>query len=1628
MAAKIIEKRKSVAKQKTPRGSFSYFALALALFFSMIAAPTYAVITTQGKGCQGNLLCDTTTTCDTSTNQCTTTHSNCQSCGIEVVRCTSGDIEAAKICQDSVQAQCISDPNACTTSTEPGVARKILQFAVFVKKTFQVTIEPSPQATTAGNKLTYKATVKNSNPISIEAFFDTDSAVPSGWNMTDVPKSLIIPSNSEKFFSFGVIPPAGAPTGSYTVHIKGVAPKLLIFFDGTAVFKVAERAAPTVAIAPKAQTGKPGETLRYDVAITNNDPEGFDPSTFLLRAVVPAGWNAVFSRSSLRVDVGKTETVNLSITSSKNISDVQTYAIAVNASANQMSGVDFASYTITFCGDGLCQMNEACAADCGTERDFSCSGRCESEADDGVLFNPTVRFATTKFIACKYGSTAQQCESDYDNNRTGMGRNALCGARSAPCTLRCVDGRGEYYLYAESSSASARSLFNYTFACPVVNLPEIQELKRNFTAAFDGYEKEQSALIELLRRNATEREKKQACLDTLGVVVRDVGAHVKFLEGVVNSPAKSNTTLARSRSAELRNSIDTRLSQFCHGAGSGFLRIDALTISSTEINTNATASMAITNAAGLRYYSYSSCDFTFGARKISANDSCGAIEPGQTRTFTPQARVEAAGAWTVQCKSYGSLSSNCEGATAHDTETKTFDVFTKEIFVSDVSASCDSIGVRCIVRASQPSACVSCMLSNRTASTQCEFASRNGTTSIFNCPRILGASNVTASVHASNECIPVAPANKTATVLCPGCGDGLVQPSRNETCELPNTDNNTNVHQTSGLQCSGRRSATRDAFGYCSASCQSVQDALNYVCDKDLCAAQCSNGETRDRRISNSTGTCYVTEQCLSSCIFSAASCEPSGNATIRLALNMSVTPDQPTTLDNVTIMAESSQSGAIQIFVDNTPRATCSAQQCSYTSNYSAGTHRYFAAVNYTNITLRNPLTGTNSFSVVQAAANASTANTTTNTTTIINTTTNTTMILSASLTVSHAPSNPTTNDIVSVAAQANVSFNNIQIFVDNSLRMACASLPCVNTSRYSAGTHSYHAVMNYSGGILRSPASGFNSFAAVQPVIRLNLTLSIEPAEPSTNDTVRISALSDSIFDTIEIFVDSALRITCSDSPCQYNNTYAAGGHRYYTLINYSGVGLRSPASGTHLFTIGTSPGRGSTPGNTSTNVTSPIPRPAQTNTTIPAPPAPSYSATNGSNTLTLSVEPASPTTRDIVTIVSESNLSGNIEIFVDGFSARRCVGTLCVLKNAYAAGAHSVYAQITNSLGNVRAPSSGTVNFTVSAAGAAANGTTGAGGAAAGTAGAPGSCSTKILAKSCFYNENTKSYFVNATANWTTGAGDHAHLIIDNDENRKFYTNQFTRVAEMASPGTKVIIAAVHDRENSELCIDKATVVCGAPTQGNISVFRNISSVVRLGMADMEIVAVSDKSGLLNFTEYVPAELQISGMTSAPLIQPAQGNATDAGKNYKSYSFMLNMSTSSPFTVRYKVNFAAEGDYRFFYKALMNETEKTESKIVFATACAQASSVYAKNGTECRIFRTVCAVPAGWNIVDTCETQQQQQNRAEPELDLIIIILVVVLAIIAGLAIRYKDKLADKFGGGREKKILRKMREAG
>ena len=122
--------------------------------------------------------------------------------------------------------------------------------------------------------------------------------------------------------------------------------------DGTTISLVTTApacasAAPSISMTPVSQTGSPGSTLSYTMAVRNNDASSCPSATFALSQTLPGGFSGAFTPASLTLAPGAASTVAWSVASAGGTANA-TYTVAAattNASSGK-SGSSSASYVV----------------------------------------------------------------------------------------------------------------------------------------------------------------------------------------------------------------------------------------------------------------------------------------------------------------------------------------------------------------------------------------------------------------------------------------------------------------------------------------------------------------------------------------------------------------------------------------------------------------------------------------------------------------------------------------------------------------------------------------------------------------------------------------------------------------------------------------------------------------------------------------------------------------------------------------------------------------------------------------------------------------------------------------------------------------------------------------------------------------------------------------------------------------------------------------------------------------------------------------------------------------------------------------------------------------------------------
>jgi uncharacterized membrane protein len=110
-----------------------------------------------------------------------------------------------------------------------------------------------------------------------------------------------------------------------------------------------------VSLSPSSQSAESGTSLGYTITIRNNDDSNCDNSSFNLASVVPSGWSAGLSKSSLSLAPGATGYASLTVTSSSSAS-AKSYGIQIEVS-NSSESLHAASANATYTVVESCVVN-----------------------------------------------------------------------------------------------------------------------------------------------------------------------------------------------------------------------------------------------------------------------------------------------------------------------------------------------------------------------------------------------------------------------------------------------------------------------------------------------------------------------------------------------------------------------------------------------------------------------------------------------------------------------------------------------------------------------------------------------------------------------------------------------------------------------------------------------------------------------------------------------------------------------------------------------------------------------------------------------------------------------------------------------------------------------------------------------------------------------------------------------------------------------------------------------------------------------------------------------------------------------------------------------------------------------
>jgi len=167
--------------------------------------------------------------------------------------------------------------------------------------------------------------------------FGLGSTVPSGWTALYSASSLSLAPGTSGSATLQVTAPAGTANGTYPVsaNTSNSAATSYSAVASTSETIYAAPAActhanPSLSIAGPSGSVAPGVAASFTVSVTNNDSSGCSSSVFGLGDVVPSGWTAVYSASSVSLAPAGSASVTLQVTAPSSTAN-GTYTVGASA-------------------------------------------------------------------------------------------------------------------------------------------------------------------------------------------------------------------------------------------------------------------------------------------------------------------------------------------------------------------------------------------------------------------------------------------------------------------------------------------------------------------------------------------------------------------------------------------------------------------------------------------------------------------------------------------------------------------------------------------------------------------------------------------------------------------------------------------------------------------------------------------------------------------------------------------------------------------------------------------------------------------------------------------------------------------------------------------------------------------------------------------------------------------------------------------------------------------------------------------------------------------------------------------------------------------------------------------------
>jgi len=212
------------------------------------------------------------------------------------------------------------------------------------------TLSPPSQSGTAGTMLSYTVSLTNKDNANCSASsFSLADVIPSGWTGTLSPSVLTLAPGAVGSATLALTSSATATAATFpaTVNVSDAVSSLHTV-SGSVAYVVqtatCTRSAPAIAFSPASQSGPAGTSLSYGVTVTNKDSGSCAASTLSLGKVIPSGWAATISPTTMSLSPGATSAATFVVTSAASAA-ASTYSV-------QVSTADTATTTHSASGNG----------------------------------------------------------------------------------------------------------------------------------------------------------------------------------------------------------------------------------------------------------------------------------------------------------------------------------------------------------------------------------------------------------------------------------------------------------------------------------------------------------------------------------------------------------------------------------------------------------------------------------------------------------------------------------------------------------------------------------------------------------------------------------------------------------------------------------------------------------------------------------------------------------------------------------------------------------------------------------------------------------------------------------------------------------------------------------------------------------------------------------------------------------------------------------------------------------------------------------------------------------------------------------------------------------------------------